>query len=105
SAFRASVWAQPDIIERISDDLADQVGNVVEVPNSTEICQALDKYQREMLAGETAIFCEPHVDFSRPLSLTDETDLKRNLRAQEYFLAHQDRIAKLLASTIGTISE
>jgi hypothetical protein len=104
SAFRASAWAQEGIIERISDNLADQIGNVVEAPHSAEICQALDKYQREMLECETTIFGEPRVDFSRPLSLTEETDLKRHLRAQEYFLAHQDRIAKLLATTIGTIS-
>jgi hypothetical protein len=37
-------------------------------------------------------------------SLIAETDLKHHLRAQEYFLAHQDRSAKLLVSTLGTIS-
>jgi hypothetical protein len=104
SAFRASGWAQEGIIGRISDNLADQVGNNVEAPHSTELCQALDKYQREVLACETTLFCEPRVDFSRPLSLTEETDLKRHLRAQEYFLAHQDRIAKSLVTTLGTIS-
>src|SRR5262249_50123470 len=46
----------------------------------------------------------PAVDFSRPLSLREETDLKRHLRAQEYFLAHQDRIMKLLGGTLGTVT-
>jgi hypothetical protein len=104
SAFRASVWAQSGVIDQFSDNVADQVGNIVEAPHSQSLCQALDKYQREVLNLETTIFSEARVDFSRPLSLVEETDLKGHLRAQEYFLSHQQRIAKLLASTIGNIT-
>ena len=104
SAFRASVWAQPGVIDQLSDNIADQVGAIVEAPHSRKLCLALDKYQREMLKREKAIFSEPHVEFSRPLSLIEETNLKGHLRAQEYFLAHEERVAKLLASTIGNIT-
>lgn len=104
SAFRESIWAHLDVIDQLSDNIADQVGNIVEAPHATSLCQALDQYQREVMRLETAIFAEPAVDFSRPLSLVEETDLKRHLRAQEYFLSHQDRIAKLLATTLGNLT-
>jgi hypothetical protein len=104
SAFRASVWAQSGIIDQVSDTVADQVGSIVEAPNSQPLCQALDKYQREVLKLETTIFSALRVDFSRPLPLIEETDLRRHLRAQEYFLSHQDRLGKLLASTVGNIT-
>jgi hypothetical protein len=104
SAFRGSVWAQPGVINQINMNLAQQVEKIIEAPHSTELCQALDKYQHDILKLETTIFFEPRVDFSRPLSLVEETDLKRHLRAQEYFLAHQDQIAKLLAITIGNLT-
>jgi hypothetical protein len=57
-----------------------------------------------MLRLETAIFSSPAVDFSRPMTLLEQTQLNRHLRAQEYFLAHQDRLSEQLADAIGNIS-
>jgi hypothetical protein len=104
SVFRASVWAQSGIIDHISNKIMDLVADLVEPPNSLQVCEALDTYQREVLKLESTIFSEPSVDFSRPLSPIEETDLKRHLLAQEYFLSHQDRIGKLLAATIGNVT-
>src|SRR4029077_14399495 len=46
----------------------------------------------------------PEVDFSRPITLKEQVDLNRFLRAQEYFLANDDRISELLAKTLMNLS-
>lgn len=104
AAHRATPWAKPNAIERVSNATAGVVGEAVEVPNHLPLGEALDKCQHELLALETTIFGTPAIDFSRPLSLHEQVDLNRHLRAQEYFLAHQDRISELLVSTIATVS-
>ncbi len=87
----------------MSDFIVEQVTKLVELPNCVPVCQALDKCQRDMLALETVIFSEPAADFSKPLSLKEQLDLNRHLRAQEYFLAHQDRIWQHLVTALGSI--
>ena len=104
AAHRATIWADDDAIERVSGFIVEQVTKVVELPDYLPVCQALDKCQQELLALETTIFSEPAVDFSRPLSLKDQVDLNRQLRAQEYFLAHQDRICEQLVTALGNVS-
>ena len=104
AAHRATIWAKDDAIERVSDFVAQQVLELVEHPTYPPICEALDSWQREVLALETTIFSEPAVDFSRPLSLKEQVDLNRHLHAQEYFLAHEDRMFVQLASTLASIA-
>ena len=103
AAHRATIWAEDDAIERVSGFIFEQVTKLVELPDYLPVCQALDKCQQELLALETTIFSEPAVDFSRPLSLKDQVDLSRRLRAQEYFLAHQDRICEQLVTALGNL--
>jgi hypothetical protein len=104
AAHRTTVWAAPDAIERFSNFIADQVTNVVELPAYVPFGEALDKFQRELLALETVIFSAPAADLSRPLTLQEQVDLNRFLRAQEYLLAHQDRISERLVLAIGNVS-
>jgi hypothetical protein len=107
AARRATIWAENDAIERVSDFIAQQVLEIVECPAYRPIREALDTFQRQVLALETTIFSELSVDFSKPLSLKDQVDLNRHLRAQEYFLAHEDhvflRLVTALASIAGTV--
>jgi hypothetical protein len=103
-AHRGTIWAEDDVIERVSNLAAEQVTNIVEVPNYIPLCKALDTCQLELLALETTIFSQRTVDFSKPLSLKDQVDLNRHLRAQEYFLEHQDRISEQLLTALVNVS-
>ena len=77
---------------------------IVELSDYVPLGGAFDTMQRELLALETTIFSSPNVDFSRALSLKEQVDLNRFLRAQEYFLQHDDRISHDLAMAIGNVS-
>jgi hypothetical protein len=103
-AHRATVWARPDAVTLFSDTIADQVADIVDVPTYTGIAEALDQFQRDMLRHETAIFSSIAVDFSRPITLLEQTRLNGHLRTQEYFLAHSERLAEQLADAIGNIT-
>ncbi len=102
-SHRASLWAQTDAIERVSNYIVEQVTSIVDLPTYQPLGPALDKCQRAVLELETTVFSEPKVDFSRPLSLLEQVDLSRHLRALEYFLAHQDRISEQLVMAIGNV--
>ena len=73
--------------------------------------EALDRCQRALLALESTIFSSPEIDWSRAaLSLKEQVDLRHFLRAQQHFLANQDRATDLLATTLvkvmaGLLSE
>lgn len=104
ATHRASVFAQADAIERVSNYIADQVAKIVELPTYSPLGKALDRYQHELLALETCVFSPAVADFSKPIALLEQVRLSRLLRSQEYFLAHQDRIAEQLVLAIGNIS-
>jgi hypothetical protein len=104
AAHRATIWAKDDAIERVSNFVAEQVTGIVELPDFLPLGRAFDTCQHELLALETTIFSEPAVDFSKAISLKDQVDLNRHLRAQEYFLEHQDRICDLLVTAVGNVS-
>jgi hypothetical protein len=104
TAHKASGWAHPEAIERISNFIVEQVLTVVDLPTFSPLGVALDKCQREILALEQPIFCPASADFSLPITLNEQVALSRLLRSQEYFLAHQDRISEQLATAVGNIS-
>jgi hypothetical protein len=104
SAHRATVWAREDAVERVSDHIASLISDLVDVPAYAPIGKALDQCQRDVLALETTIFFTPEVDFSRPITLKEQVDLNRFLRAQEYFLANDERVSELLAKTLMNLS-
>ena len=104
AARRATIWAKDDAIERVNSVVVDQVTEIVELPKSLPLCEALDTCLLELLALETTIFSERAVDFSKSLSLKDQVDLNRHLRAQEYFLEHDDRIFDQLVTALRNIS-
>jgi len=104
AAHRSSVWAHSGAIERVSNFVVERVTEVVELPDYVPLGEAFDTFQRQLLALETTIFSSPTVDFSKPLTLREHVDLNRYLRAQEYFLQHQDRISEQLVIAIGNVS-
>src|ERR1051326_7426971 len=89
SAHQASVWGRADAIERVSSHIVDCIVEAVELPPSTKIGKPLDRCLKEVLALETTIFSSPTIDWGLAhLTMKEQVDLCRFLRAQQYFLAH-----------------
>jgi hypothetical protein len=99
--FDASPWAISDAVERFNTLVAETVCKEVTVENSA-LAQALDRCTIAILAMETAIFRRPVVQ-NWHLSLKDQVDLRRFLRAQEHFLANDDHVSALLYEALVNI--
>jgi hypothetical protein len=104
SAHQASVWGRADAIERVSSHIVDCIVEAVELPPSTKIGKPLDRCLKEVLALETTIFSSPTIDWGLAhLTMKEQVDLCRFLRAQQYFLAHEDRISRQLVTALGNL--
>lgn len=104
AAHLASLWSQEDAIERVNGFVAEWIGKVVNLPDSPVILQALDHCQKAVLALETTIFSFPKIDWDIAiLSLKEQVDLRRFLRAQQHFLANDDRVSDLLTTALGNV--
>ncbi len=97
-------WAKSDAIDDISNRIVTAVVELVEPPSYPPLGEALDKCQRELLTLETSIFKPPEVDFTKPLSLKEQIDLNRDLRAREYLFAREAEVTEKLATAIGNMS-
>jgi hypothetical protein len=104
AAHRQSQWGQQDALGRTSRAILEAVCDRVTFPEYEPLAEAIRRCVYELLALESTIFSRPSVDFSKPLSLKEHVDLNRFLRAQEHFLAHQDRVCELLVSAIGNMT-
>lgn len=103
-AHLASAWANKNAIENTNAFIADCVGKVVDLPNSQSLMTAFDLCQQKILTLETTIFTSPEIDWSRAvLSMKEQVDLRRFLRAQQHFLANADRISELLATALSNV--
>jgi hypothetical protein len=104
SKFLASVWSQEDIIERVNTVIAERVADVVDLPASPTLLRALDTCQQAILRLETTLFTAPNAEWNiATLSLKEQVDLRRFLRAQQHFLANDDRISTMLVDALGNV--
>jgi hypothetical protein len=104
AAHRASIWARDDAVAVIHGHLVEQIAEHVALPNSTTLTQALDRCQKAVLALETTIFTSPDIRWDiAQLSLKEQVDLRRFLRAQQHFLANAERVADMLGDTVAGI--
>ncbi len=104
AAHVASLWSKEDAIERVNGFIVEWVDKVVGFPESKVILEALDRCQRAALALETTIFTSPKIDWDiATLSLKEQVDLRRFLRAQQHFLANDDRVSDLLTTALGNV--
>ena len=104
TTYQASIWAKQDAIQRIHTCLVERVAGTVDLPNCKSLMNAFDQCQLEMLALETTIFSSPEIDWNAAaLSLKEQTDLRRFLRAQEHFLANDERVFDLLATALCNV--
>lgn len=99
----ASLWSDKLAIPKVNTIIAETIADAVELPHSQVVLQALDRCQEAVLALEKPIFSCAEVDWeSDLLTLQEQVDLRRFLRAQEYFLNDDDRISQELADTLAT---
>ena len=104
AAYRASAWAHAEAIERVNGFIVSSIGEVVELPNDHTLAVALDRCQAAVLALETTIFSSPEIDWNiATLSLKEQVDLRRFLRAQQHFLGNDERISAQLALALGNV--
>jgi hypothetical protein len=101
---RASAWGEDGALERIHNHLVDCIAKEVELPSSKSLLEALDKCQKAVLALETTIFSFPEIKWDiAKLSMKEQVDLRRFLRAQEHFLANDERVGDLLGDVLAGI--
>ncbi len=99
-----SPWASPDIVERISNHVANILGQALDIPQHLPLAEALDRCSQEIVALETTIVSFPEINWNRAqLSMKEGVDLRRFLRAKQYFLANQDRVFTELQTAVGNI--
>jgi energy-coupling factor transporter ATP-binding protein EcfA2 len=104
ATHRASVWAQPDVLERVRNLIASTVGRLVELPNCLSVMEAFDACSLRVLTLETTIFSFPEIEWPiARLSMKEQLDLRRFLRAKEYFLANEDRVSHALVLALGNV--
>jgi hypothetical protein len=100
-AHFSSIWAHEDVIPHVSTHLAQYVADVVQLPRSRTLLEALDKCQRKILAQESTVFSFPEINLnSAVISLKEHVDLRRFLRAKQHFLANDNRVSDLLFAAL-----
>lgn len=106
-----SMWALPDIAEKISGRCCEIVRQLVTIPGYGPLAQAFDRCQLALIAEQETITSFPDIDWSRArLSLKEQVDLNRFLRAKQHFLGNQDKVLELLTTAVcnvigGVVSE
>ena len=104
AAHRASPWGRDDALELIHGHLVGVITEQVELPLNKPLMQAFDRCQKAVLALETTIFTSPEIKWDiAKLSMKEQVDLRRFLRAQQHFLANAERVGDLLGDTVAGI--
>lgn len=97
AAHEASIYAKPDIMGLACGVIVEGVSEAVTLPADTTILAALDRCQEAVLKQETTIFTFPEIDWQTAvLSLKEQVDLSRFLRAKQHFLANRDHVSDQL---------
>jgi hypothetical protein len=97
----ASVWSAADIVDRIHSHCVEAVSKQLSLPSEPTILQALDRCQKALIEQESTISSFPEIDWSGArLSMREQVNLNRFLRAKQYFLANQDRVADRFAGVL-----
>src|ERR1700704_3005914 len=103
-AHVASPWAQSDIVDRLNGHLVGIVEKLAELPLYLPLGEALDRCQKAILSQETTIVAFPEIDWNRArLSMKEQVDLRRFLRAKQHFLTNEDRVFELLVTALCNV--
>src|SRR5262249_29411311 len=101
SAWCASLWAKSTAIDAFTSFTLDRIAEHVALPASEPLQSELTAAVKGVLALEAALFTSPDIDWGTAhLSIKEQVDLRRFLRAQEHVLANEGRVLKLLSDTL-----
>ena len=77
---------------------------LVSFPEYAAFLEALDRCQKAIIGMESTIVSFPEIDWSRArLSMKEQVDLGRFLRAKQHFLGNQDRVFELLIRALANV--
>ena len=103
-AHERSPFAQDDIVDRVNTHCANVIGEVVTIPSYQPLGEALDRCQSALIGQETTIVSFPEIDWGRArLSMKEQVDLRRFLRAKQHFLANQERVVDLWTAALCSV--
>lgn len=99
-----SPFAQGDIVARVNGHCAEIVQKLVTVPDYQPLAKALDRFLSALIAQEGTIVSFPEIDWQRArLSMKEQVDLRRFLRAKQHFLGNQDRVFDLWTTALCNV--
>jgi hypothetical protein len=103
-AHQASAWSRSDIVNQICGKCVELLKQLVAFPEYPAVLHALDRCQTAVVGLEPTIISFPEIDWSRArLSMKEQVDLNRFLRAKQHFLGNQDRVFELLINALGNL--
>jgi hypothetical protein len=103
-AHQTSAWSRSDIVDQISGKCVEILKQLVAFPEYPAVLQALDRCQTAVVGLERTIISFPEIDWTRArLSMKEQVDLNRFLRAKQHFLGNQDRVFELLINALGNL--
>jgi len=99
SAWKANFWSNPEALETVTTFIFKKLNAFRPIP--TILQPSIREAIKEILQEETHIFSSADIDLqTTDLSLKEQVGLRRFLRAQQYFLAHEDKHIDLLVEII-----
>jgi hypothetical protein len=100
----ASLWSKPGTADAVAHLVLDRVAETIALPAAPTILDAIAQSLLRLIELETTIFSSPDIDWNDAvLSLKEQVDLRRFLRAQEHFLSHEDRVGHQFVTTLESI--
>jgi Type IV secretion-system coupling protein DNA-binding domain len=104
AAHLASRWSHPDIRQTVYIEIAEYVEDNIGLPENRAVLHALGRCTLGLMDQETTIFSFPEIEWPiAKLSMKEQLDLRRFLRAKEHFLGNQDRVYETLKNAICNI--
>ena len=103
-AHRQSEFARNNIVALINGHCAEIIGQNVTIPDYPPLAEALDRCLSALIAQEETIISFPDIDWPHArLSMKEQVDLRRFLRAKQHFLGNQDRVFELWTTALCNI--
>jgi len=104
NAHRASPWGREDAVDRVAGEILEWLRSQTDLLKYASLQEGVEICVRELLMAETTVFGVSARDPAQPLSFRERVELNQSLRAQEHFLAHQERVADLLIGVVGNVA-
>lgn len=99
SKFANSIWSRPQAL----DNFATAILTLIRPEAPPALTHQFVDCIRQLLRQEATIFALPDFDPLRSISLQDQVNLRRFLRAKEHFLDHDEAAADVIGNALSHI--